>query len=171
MKKVGHSWLGKLKSTVDKTLWSASAGVVGWDDGGAVEAEIAGSVKRIKRILSDQVREAVGEYATDGEFAMRCEGGQLYVGFRQWDAAGIMICEVPLTALINAAAAEAMASAGTGNSQEFLTAASRLSITLQKALMIQQSNRSDDNGRSAERSGRDRQTRQDDVSNRDIQRP
>jgi hypothetical protein len=130
--KLGSKWFGKTKAQADIDTFAAHDGSETWDDAGAAQQIADQAVREIRTTIANQVRDGVAEYATNAQFAMRAEGGELIVGLNMSNHVAPLIVEISLTELINAALDEAYKAVATPDGQDILTALTVLNRGLSK---------------------------------------
>jgi hypothetical protein len=119
-------WWGKVSAKIaglkawhaqDADDWAKS-----WDDGGAAQKLGEHVTAEARRIIAEQTKEAVAEYAKDAEFALGVNNGAMMVGINISSASGRLIIQVPFVDLIDKATTDAYANAASPQAQDFLAA-------------------------------------------------
>jgi hypothetical protein len=116
------SW-GKLAAKVSGLKdWREHDASQTWSDAGEAEKLLASFLPEVQRVIAENVREGVAEYAAAGDFALSVRDGALWVDLRIWNDKATMIVGVPIRDLLNQGIAEAYKSVGANpNAQEFIS--------------------------------------------------
>jgi hypothetical protein len=106
-----------------------------WSDAGESERLLASFVPQVQKVIADNVREGVAEYAASGEFSLTSRDGGQWIDFRIWNDHAAIVATANLRDLINAAIAQAFPQLGANpNAQECVSHLAALGKDLNKAL-------------------------------------
>lgn len=127
------SW-GKLAAKVSGLKdWREHDATQTWSDAGEAEKLLASFLPQVQRVIAENVREGVAEYAASGDFTMSMREGTLWVDLRLWNDRATIVVGVPLRDLLNQGIAEAYKSIGANpNAQEFMSHIHKLALDLNK---------------------------------------